>query len=447
VRIQKKSIEKSVLFRYSSSLFANRRIVVRHLAGTGVFPFMGPTYGEIEQNYRKVERPGGYQMSSCTKNYLFTSESVTEGHPDKIADQISDAVLDALLAQDPMSRVACETLLTTGLAMVAGEITTKGYVEIPDIVRQTIKDIGYVRAKYGFDAETCAVITSVHSQSPDIAMGVDTGGAGDQGLMFGYACDETPELMPMTIMLAHKLTRRLTEVRKQEILPYLRPDGKSQVTIEYRDGKPYKLHTIVVSSQHSPDVTLKQLRKDIIEKVILPVLPKKLLDEKSIVYHINPTGRFVTGGPMGDTGLTGRKIIVDTYGGVGSHGGGCFSGKDPTKVDRSASYMARYIAKNIVAAGIASECEVQLAYAIGVPEPVSIHVDDFGTGQVEYDKLVKVIRKNFDMTPKGILKTLKLRRPIYRKTAAYGHFGRNEPEFTWEKTDKAAKLKKDAGLK
>jgi len=386
-------------------------------------------------------------MSSINKNYLFTSESVTEGHPDKIADQISDAVLDALLAQDPMSRVACETLLTTGLAMVAGEITTKGYVEIPDIVRQTIKEIGYTRAKYGFDSETCAVITSVHSQSPDIAMGVDTGGAGDQGLMFGYACDETPELMPMTIMLAHKLTRRLSEVRKKEILPYLRPDGKSQVTIEYREGKPYRLHTIVVSSQHSPDVTLKQLRKEIIEKVILPVLPKKLLDEKTIIYHINPTGRFVTGGPMGDTGLTGRKIIVDTYGGMGSHGGGCFSGKDPTKVDRSASYMARYVAKNIVAAGLCSEVEVQLAYAIGVPEPVSIHVDDFGTGKIHHDKLVKIIRQNFDMTPKGIVKTLNLRRPIYKKTAAYGHFGRTEPEFTWEKTDKAAKLKKDAGVK
>jgi S-adenosylmethionine synthetase len=385
-------------------------------------------------------------MSSINKNYLFTSESVTEGHPDKIADQISDAVLDALLRQDPMSRVACETLLTTGLAMVAGEITTKGYVEIPDIVRQTIKEIGYTRAKYGFDSETCAVITSVHSQSPDIAMGVDTGGAGDQGLMFGYACDETPELMPMTIMLAHKLTRRLSEVRKKEILPYLRPDGKSQVTIEYREGKPYRLHTIVVSSQHSPDVTLKQLRREIIEKVILPVLPKKLLDEKTIIYHINPTGRFVTGGPMGDTGLTGRKIIVDTYGGVGSHGGGCFSGKDPTKVDRSASYMARYIAKNIVAAGLCTEVEVQLAYAIGVPEPVSIHVDDFGTGEIHHDNLVKIIRKNFDMTPKGIVKTLNLRRPIYKKTAAYGHFGRTEPEFTWEKTDKAAKLKKEAGV-
>ncbi len=386
-------------------------------------------------------------MNSCTRNYLFTSESVTEGHPDKIADQISDAVLDALLAQDPMSRVACETLLTTGLAIVAGEITTKGYVEIPDIVRQTVKEIGYTRAKYGFDYETCGVITSVHSQSPDIAMGVDTGGAGDQGLMFGYACDETPELMPMTIMLAHKLTRKLSEVRKTEVLPYLRPDGKSQVTIEYRDGKPYRLHTIVVSSQHSPDVHLKDLREDIIEKVIKPVVPKNLLDEETITYHINPTGRFVTGGPMGDTGLTGRKIIVDTYGGVGSHGGGCFSGKDPTKVDRSASYMARYVAKNIVAAGLASEVEIQLAYAIGVPEPVSVHVDDFGTGKIPYEKFVEIIRKNFDMTPKGIMKTLDLRRPIYKKTAAYGHFGRTEPEFSWEHTDKAAALKKDAGLK
>jgi S-adenosylmethionine synthetase len=383
--------------------------------------------------------------NSCSRNFLFTSESVTEGHPDKIADQISDAVLDALLTQDPTSRVACETLLTTGLAFVAGEITTKGYVEIPDIVRETIKGIGYTRAKYGFDYETCAVITSIHSQSPDIAMGVDTGGAGDQGLMFGYACDETPELMPMTIMLAHKLTRQLTEMRKKEILPYLRPDGKSQVTIEYREGKPFKLHTVVVSSQHSPEVHLKDLREDVIESVIKPVVPKELLDEKT-VYHINPTGRFVTGGPMGDTGLTGRKIIVDTYGGVGSHGGGCFSGKDPTKVDRSASYMARYVAKNIVAAGIASECEVQLAYAIGVPEPVSVHVDDFGTGKVPYEKLVQLIRQNFDMTPKGIMQTLDLRRPIYKKTAAYGHFGRNEPEFTWERTDKAETLKKEAGL-
>jgi S-adenosylmethionine synthetase len=389
---------------------------------------------------------GRINMSSRKGNYLFTSESVTEGHPDKIADQISDAVLDALIKQDPTSRVACETLLTTGLVMVAGEITSRGYVEIPDIVRKTIKDIGYTRAKFGFDAETCGVITAVHSQSPDIAMGVDTGGAGDQGLMFGYACDETPELMPMTIMLAHKLTRRLTEARREEILPYLRPDGKSQVTIEYRDGKPYKLHTIVVSSQHSPDVSLDELRRGIIEKVILPVVPEELLDEESVVYHINPTGRFVTGGPMGDTGLTGRKIIVDTYGGVGSHGGGCFSGKDPTKVDRSASYMARYIAKNLVAAGVAGEIEVQLAYAIGVPEPVSIHVDDFGAGKVDSEKLGEIIRNNFDMTPKGIIKTLDLRRPIYQKTAAYGHFGRTEPEFTWEKTDKSAKIKREAGL-
>jgi len=384
--------------------------------------------------------------SSCSRNYLFTSESVTEGHPDKIADQISDTVLDAFLAQDPMSRVACEALLTTGLVVVAGEITSKGKVNIQDLVRKTITEIGYTRAKFGFDAETCGIMESVHAQSPDISMGVDTGGAGDQGLMFGYACDETPELMPMTIMLAHKLTRRLTEVRKKGILPYLRPDGKSQVTIEYTNGKPSRIHTVVISSQHAPDVTQAKIRKDIIEKVILPVLPKKLVDNK-IVYHINPTGKFVVGGPMGDTGLTGRKIIVDTYGGVGSHGGGAFSGKDPSKVDRSASYMARYIAKNIVAAGLCSEVEVQLAYAIGVPEPVSIHIDDFGTGKVSHDKLEKIIRKNFDMTPKGIVKTLDLRRPIYRKTAAYGHFGRTEPEFTWEKTDRAAKLKKDAGLK
>jgi S-adenosylmethionine synthetase len=385
-------------------------------------------------------------MSSVHKNYLFTSESVTEGHPDKIADQISDAVLDAFLAQDPMSRVACETLLTTGLIMVAGEITSKGRVEIDELARKTVAEIGYTRAKFGFDAETCGVITAVHRQSPDISIGVDTGGAGDQGLMFGYACDETPELMPLTISLAHKITRQLSEVRKKGILPYLRPDGKSQVTVEYKQGKPHKIHAVVVSSQHSADVEQKQIRADIIEKVIKPVLPKDLLDEKSIIYHINPTGKFVVGGPMGDTGLTGRKIIVDTYGGVGSHGGGAFSGKDPSKVDRSAAYMVRYIAKNIVAAGIASECEVQLAYAIGVPEPVSVHVDDFGTGKVPHDKLVEMIRKNFDMTPKGIIQTLDLRRPIYRKTAAYGHFGRNEPEFTWERTDKAAILKKEAGL-
>jgi S-adenosylmethionine synthetase len=384
-------------------------------------------------------------MSTCSRNYLFTSESVTEGHPDKIADQISDAVLDAFLAQDPTSRVACEALLTTGLVVVAGEITSKGRVNIQDLVRKTITEIGYTRAKFGFDAETCGIMESVHAQSPDISMGVDTGGAGDQGLMFGYACDETPELMPMTIMLAHKLTRKLTEVRKTGVLPYLRPDGKSQVTIEYVNGKPNKIHTVVVSSQHGPDVDQKQIRQDIIEKVIKPVLPKELVDDK-IIYHINPTGQFIVGGPMGDTGLTGRKIIVDTYGGVGSHGGGAFSGKDPSKVDRSASYMARYVAKNIVAAGIATECEVQLAYAIGVPEPVSIHVDDFGTGKVSHEKLVEIIRKNFDMTPKGIITTLDLRRPIYRKTAAYGHFGRTEPEFSWEKTDKAAQLKKDAGI-
>jgi S-adenosylmethionine synthetase len=385
-------------------------------------------------------------MSSVNKNYLFTSESVTEGHPDKIADQISDAVLDAFLAQDPMSRVACEALLTTGLVVVTGEITSKGRVNIQDLVRKTITEIGYTRAKFGFDAETCGIMESVHAQSPDISMGVDTGGAGDQGLMFGYACDETPELMPLTISLAHKITKRLSDVRKKGILPYLRPDGKSQVTIEYANGKPKRIHTVVVSSQHAPDVAQAKIRKDIIEKVIKPVLPKKLVDSK-IIYHINPTGKFVVGGPMGDTGVTGRKIIVDTYGGVGSHGGGAFSGKDPSKVDRSAAYMVRYIAKNIVAAGIASECEVQLAYAIGVPEPVSIHVDDFGTGKINHDKLVDLIRKNFDMTPKGIIKTLNLRRPIYRKTAAYGHFGRNEPEFTWEKTDKAAKLRKEAGLK
>ncbi|MCX8070165.1 MAG: methionine adenosyltransferase, partial [Thermodesulfovibrionales bacterium] len=321
-------------------------------------------------------------MGRCNisgKSFLFTSESVTEGHPDKIADQVSDAVLDAIFTEDPMARVACETFLTTGLALVAGEITTKCYVEIPSVVRKVIKEIGYDRAKYGFDGETCAVITSIHGQSPDIAQGVDTGGAGDQGMMFGFACDETPELMPMPIMLAHKLCMKLSEVRKQGILDYLRPDGKSQVTIQYENGRPTKVKTVVVSSQHSPDVSLEQLRNDIIKEVIKPVIPKEMFDEKDIVYHINPTGRFVIGGPMGDTGLTGRKIIVDTYGGFGSHGGGCFSGKDPSKVDRSASYMGRYIAKNIVAAGLATKCEIQLAYAIGVAEPVSVFVDTFGT--------------------------------------------------------------------
>ncbi|MGD0883317.1 MAG: methionine adenosyltransferase [Thermodesulfovibrionales bacterium] len=380
------------------------------------------------------------------KNYFFTSESVTEGHPDKIADQISDSILDAIISRDPLSRVACETLVTTGLAFVAGEITTGCYVEIPSIVRETIRDIGYTRAKYGFDYETCAVITSIHEQSSDIAMGVDTGGAGDQGLMFGFACNETPELMPMPIMLAHKLAMRLTEVRKNDVLGYLRPDGKTQVTIEYREGAPYKIDTIVISSQHSPDVTLKDMKEDIIEKVIKPVVPLELLDDEVVKYHINPTGRFVVGGPMGDTGLTGRKIIVDSYGGVGSHGGGCFSGKDPTKVDRSGAYMSRYIAKNIVAAGIAERIEVQIAYAIGIPEPVSIFVDTFGTGKVPNEKIISLIRKNFELTPKAIIESLNLRRPIYRKTAAYGHFGRDDRDFTWETTDRAETLKKEAGL-
>lgn len=376
------------------------------------------------------------------RNYLFTSESVTEGHPDKIADQISDAILDSIIAEDKNARVACETVLTTGLAFVAGEITTTCYADIPSIIRETIRDIGYTRAKYGFDYETCAVITSIHEQSPDIAMGVDPGGAGDQGLMFGYACNETPELMPMPIMLAHKLAMKLTEVRKKDILGYLRPDGKTQVTIEYKNGSPHRIDTIVVSSQHSPEITLKELKEDIIEKVVKPVLPKELLDEENIIYHINPTGRFVVGGPMGDTGLTGRKIIVDSYGGVGSHGGGCFSGKDPSKVDRSASYMARYVAKNIIAAGIADKVEFQLAYAIGVPEPVSILVDTFCTGKIPDSGIEVIIKKNFDLRPAGIIKKLNLRRPIFKKTAAYGHFGRNEPEFTWEKTDMAETLKK-----
>jgi S-adenosylmethionine synthetase len=380
------------------------------------------------------------------KDYRFTSESVTEGHPDKIADQISDAILDAILGQDVTSRVACETLLTTGLAFVAGEVTTTGYVEISDIVRRVIRDIGYTRAKYGFDYETCAVITSIHEQSGDIAQGVDIGGAGDQGLMFGYACNETPELMPMPIMLAHKLAMKLTEARKKDILSYLRPDGKTQVTIKYEEGMPKIIDTIVVSSQHSPDITLKEMKEDIIEKVIKPVVPPEILDEENITYHINPTGRFVVGGPMGDTGLTGRKIIVDSSGGVGSHGGGCFSGKDPTKVDRSGAYMARYIAKNLVASGIADKVEVQLAYAIGVPEPVSIMVDTFGTYKIDPVKMEALVRDNFQLTPKGMIEHLDLRRPIFQKTAAYGHFGRSEPEFTWEKTDKADTLREQAGL-
>jgi S-adenosylmethionine synthetase len=380
-----------------------------------------------------------------SRQYLFTSESVTEGHPDKIADQISDAVLDAVFAQDPYGRVACETLVTTGLAFIAGEITTRCYVDIPKVAREVIRDVGYTRAKYGFDYETCAVITAIQEQSADIALGVDIQGAGDQGLMFGYATTETPELMPMPIMLAHKLVMRLTEVRRKEILEYLRPDGKSQVTVEYTDGKPTRVDTVVVSAQHSPEVSLKQIREDIIETVILPVLPRELLDPERITYHINPTGRFVIGGPHGDTGLTGRKIIVDTYGGVGSHGGGCYSGKDPTKVDRSASYMARYIAKNLVAGDLCDKCEVQLAYAIGVAEPVSVMVDSKGTGCIPDEVLQDLVRRNFELTPAGIIKHLDLRRPIFRKTAAYGHFGRSEPEFTWERTDKADSLKKEAG--
>ncbi len=381
---------------------------------------------------------------SSQRNILFTSESVTEGHPDKVADQISDAILDAVLAKDPYGRVACETLVTTGLAMIAGEITTEAYVDFPSIVRQTIHDIGYNSAKLGFDSETCAVLSSIDEQSPDIAMGVDTGGAGDQGLMFGYATRETEELMPMPIMLAHKLTMKLAEVRKDKVLPFVRPDGKSQVSIEYKDGKPSRISAIVVSTQHDPDISLKDLQDAIIESVVRPVVPKELLSDTK--FHINPTGRFVVGGPMGDAGLTGRKIIVDTYGGMGRHGGGAFSGKDPTKVDRSACYMARYIAKNVVAAGIADELEVQLAYAIGVAEPVSVNVNTFGTGRIDEAKISELIRANFNMTPKGIMETLDLRRPIFRKTAAYGHFGRNEPEFTWEKTDKAEALAADAGV-
>jgi S-adenosylmethionine synthetase len=372
--------------------------------------------------------------------HLFTSESVTEGHPDKIADQISDAVLDALLSQDPYSRVACETVVTTGLAFIAGEITTKAYADLPGIVRDTIKGVGYTRAKYGFDYETCAVISAIHEQSPDIAMGVDPGGAGDQGLMFGYASNETEELMPLPIMLAHKLTRRLSQVRKEEILDYLRPDGKSQVTVEYEGDRPVRVEAVIISAQHSSLVKVETIREDVLEKVIHAVIPSGLLDAKT-KYFINPTGRFVVGGPQGDCGLTGRKIIVDTYGGVGSHGGGAFSGKDPTKVDRSASYMARHVAKNIVAAGLADKVEIQFAYAIGVAEPVSIMADSFGTGKVDESRIVEAIREIFPLTPKGIIEYLNLRRAIYKKTAAYGHFGRNEPEFSWEQTDKADALR------
>ena len=380
------------------------------------------------------------------EEYLFTSESVTEGHPDKIADQISDAVLDAILAQDPTGRVACESLLTTGLVVVAGEITTSCYVDIPKIARETIKGVGYTRAKFGFDYETCGVITAIDEQSGDIAMGVDSLGAGDQGLMFGYACTETKELMPLPIMLAHKLCQRLSEVRKKGQVDYLRPDGKSQVSVRYADGKPVGVETVVISTQHSPDVTLEKVRADMIEQVVIPTIPKELLDPKRITYHINPTGRFVTGGPMGDTGLTGRKIIVDTYGGSCPHGGGAFSGKDPTKVDRSACYMARHVAKNIVAAGLAERAQVQVAYAIGVAEPVSIMLETFGTAKVPTATLEQMIRRHFDFTPAGIIKYLELRRPIFRKTAAFGHFGRSEPEFTWERTDRIKDLRDDAGI-
>ena len=385
-------------------------------------------------------------------DFLFTSESVSEGHPDKVADQISDAILDAIIAQDPKARVACETLVTTGMAMIAGEITTSAYVDMPVIVRETLKEIGYDDSSMGFDYETCAVITSIDRQSPDISQGVTEGeglfadqGAGDQGIMFGYACNETPELMPMPITFAHKLTKRLADVRKSGLLSFLRPDSKSQVSVQYINDKPVRVDTVVISSQHTPDVTHEELKKGIIEEVVHKVIPAELLDENT-KYFINPTGRFVIGGPMGDCGLTGRKIIVDTYGGQGSHGGGAFSGKDPSKVDRSASYMARYVAKNIVAAGLADKCEVQLAYAIGVADPVSVMINTFGTGVIPSDEIARVVREEFDMRPRAIVETLDLLRPIYRKTAAYGHFGRELPEFTWERTDRIESLQKRAGI-
>jgi S-adenosylmethionine synthetase len=384
-------------------------------------------------------------LSEALRNFLFTSESVTEGHPDKIADQISDAVLDEVMRQDPMGRVACETLVTTGLAVVAGEITTTAHVNYDELVRETIRGVGYDRAKYGYDSETCAVMCTVKRQSPDIAMGVDTGGAGDQGLMFGFACDETEELMPMPIQLAHRLTQRLADIRKQKKVNFLRPDGKSQVTIEYRNGRPARIEAVVISTQHDEKVSNEELRDVITTQVIKPIIPAAMLDSKT-KYHINPTGRFVIGGPMGDAGVTGRKIIVDSYGGYSRHGGGAFSGKNPSKVDRSACYMARYIAKNIVAAGLARKAEVQLAYAIGVAEPVSVMVDAFGTETVPEEKITKLIREFFSLTPKGIIEALDLRRPIYKPTAAYGHFGRTGPGFTWERTDRASAFREAAGL-
>jgi S-adenosylmethionine synthetase len=379
-----------------------------------------------------------------TGRHLFTSESVTEGHPDKIADQISDGILDAILAQDPVARVACETLVTTGLAIVAGEITTSCYVDFQRIVREVIRDVGYTRAKYGFDYETCSVLSSIHEQSRDIGQGVDTGGAGDQGLMFGYACTETPELMPLP-MLAHRLVRGLSEARRNHVLDYLRPDGKSQVTIEYDSDRPVRVDTVVLSTQHSPAASHDTIREDLTEKIIRCVIPAEMMDHKTKVY-INPTGRFVTGGPHGDAGVTGRKIIVDTYGGAAPHGGGAFSGKDPTKVDRSATYMARHVAKNLVSAGLADKVLVQLAYAIGVADPVSVLVDSYGTGRISDERMAELVRSHFKLTPRGIIESLDLRRPIYRKTAAFGHFGRTESEFTWERTDKASLLRADAGL-
>ena len=384
-------------------------------------------------------------MSDSKRNFLFTSESVTEGHPDKIADQISDAVLDEVMRQDQKGRVACETLVTTGLVVVAGEITTSAHVNYDEIARETVRQVGYDNAKYGFDADTCAVVCTVKRQSPDIAMGVDTGGAGDQGLMFGFACDETDELMPMPIQLAHRLTQRLSEVRKNGKASFLRPDGKSQVTVEYRDGKPARVECVVVSTQHSEDISNDQLRSAVLEQIVKPMVPAHMLDSKT-KFHINPTGRFVIGGPMGDAGLTGRKIIVDTYGGYSRHGGGAFSGKDPSKVDRSACYMARYIAKNVVASGLAARAEVQLAYAIGVAEPVSVMVDSFGTCTIPEERITQLVRENFPLTPKGIIEALDLRKPIYKPTAAYGHFGRSGPGFNWERTDRADALRKAAGL-